>query len=148
MPAAIVRWLLRGVVEEGTGARANRLGIQVGGKTGTTNEEKDTWFVGFNTEVITAAWVGYDQPRTLGISSTGGRTALPIWIDYMRVAAPKERSGRFDYPGEIEWVQIDEATGRRVTSGGRRYPFLEDTVPESTGIAAGQLTLEDVTTEL
>lgn len=145
--ASIVRWLLRGVVTGGTAARASRMGIDIGGKTGTTNDEKDTWFVGFNTRIIAAAWVGYDQPRTLGVSSTGGRTALPIWMEYMTVAAPKDQNEPFRYPGGLEWVQIDEETGRRVTSGGRSHPFLPGTVPEPTGIAAGQISVEDLATE-
>jgi penicillin-binding protein 1A len=146
--ASIMSWLLQGVVREGTGARASKLGLTLAGKTGTTNDEKDTWFVGFNPDVITSAWVGYDQPRTLGISSTGGRTALPIWMDYMRVAIPKENNKYFSMEGDIEWAWIEDETGRRVSDGGRKYPFLEGTVPESTGISAGQLTLEDLTTEL
>ncbi|MBN2801143.1 MAG: transglycosylase domain-containing protein [Deltaproteobacteria bacterium] len=146
--ASVVRWLLRGVVQEGTAAAANRLGLEVAGKTGTTNDEKDAWFVGFNNDVISAAWVGFDQPRSLGVSSTGGRTALPIWMDYMKVAIPKQTDIPFAYRGGVDWISIDEATGRRVTSGGRLYPFLSDTVPESTGGAAGQVTLEDMATEL
>ena len=122
--------------------------LRLGGKTGTTNDEKDTWFVGMSPDVITAAWVGYDQPRTLGISSTGGRTALPIWMEYMREAAPKDKDRPFPIWGDIEWAQIEEETGRRVTDGGRRYPFLEDTTPEATGVSAGQVTLEDLATEL
>ena len=84
---------------EGTAARASRLGLHVAGKTGTTNDEKDAWFVGFSPSVITAVWVGYDQPRTLGVSSTGGRTALPIWMEYMRVAAPQEDDRPFRHGG-------------------------------------------------
>jgi len=146
--ASITTWLLEGVIREGTGARASKLGLNLAGKTGTTNDEKDTWFVGFNPDVITSAWVGYDQPRTLGISSTGGRTALPIWMDYMKVAIPKDKDKPFVMEGDIEWAWIEDETGRRVSSGGRRYPFLKGTEPESTGISAGQLTLEDLTTEL
>lgn len=147
--ASITRWLLRGVVEGGTGYDAQReLGLQgLAGKTGTTNDEKDAWFVGFTNDVITAVWVGFDQPRTLGVSSTGGRTALPIWIDYMRVAAPKDQDRPFRMAGEIEWAQIDEATGRRVKGGGRAYPFIRGTAPEASGMEAGQVSLQDLTTE-
>ena len=144
--ARIVNWLLQGVVNEGTGAAARRLGLQyLGGKTGTTNDEKDTWFVGFTNDVITTAWVGYDQPRSLGVSSTGGRTALPIWMEYMRAAAPKDKDRPFPAWGEVEWALIDENTGSRVTAGGRSYPFLKDTAPESTGAAAGQVSIDQVT---
>ncbi|TNE91836.1 MAG: hypothetical protein EP330_03815 [Deltaproteobacteria bacterium] len=145
--ASITTWLLEAVATEGTAARAGRLGIPVAGKTGTTNDEKDAWFVGFTPQIITAVWVGYDQPRSLGVSSTGGRTSLPIWMDYMEVAAPKD-TPPFVMRGEIEWAQIDQDTGRRVSSGGRRYPFLKDTLPEATGASAGQVTAEDLITEL
>jgi len=147
--AAITTWLLQNVVQGGTAARANRLGLKaLAGKTGTTNEEKDTWFIGYTNDVISAVWVGFDQPAPLGVSSTGGRTALPIWMDYMKVAAPKDKDRPFPMWGNVQSAQIDEATGRRVTSGGRPYPFLPGTVPESTGISAGQLTVTDVLTEL
>ena len=148
--ASITAWLLQGVVQGGTGYRARaELGLDgLGGKTGTTNDEKDTWFVGFTNDVITSAWVGYDQPRSLGVSSTGGRTALPIWIDYMRAAAPKERDRPLPMRGDIEWAQIEESTGRRVTSGGLSYPFIKGTAPEGTGIEAGQVSLDELTTEL
>lgn len=145
--ASVATWLLQGVVQGGTGHRASaELGLNgLAGKTGTTNDFKDAWFIGFTNDVITAAWVGYDQPRSLGVSSTGGRTALPIWIDYMREAAPKDRDRAFPMRGDIEWAQIDEATGRRVRSGGRSYPFIPGTAPESTGLEAGQVSIDDMT---
>jgi penicillin-binding protein 1A len=148
--ASIATWLMEGVVHGGTGHRAwAELRLQgLAGKTGTTNEEKDTWFVGFTNDVITASWVGYDQPRSLGVSSTGGRTALPIWIDYMREAAPKENDRPFPMRGEVEWASIDEKTGRRVSGGGVRYPFVKDTAPESSGLKAGQVAIEDLSTDL
>ena len=148
--ASITTWLLEGVVSEGTGNLAKReLGLAaLGGKTGTTNEEKDAWFVGFTNDTITSVWVGFDQPKSLGISSTGGRTALPIWIDYMRVAAPKSKDRPFTVRGPLDTANIDEETGRRVSEGGRTYPFLPGTAPESTGIGAGQVSLEDLATDL
>jgi penicillin-binding protein 1A len=148
--ASIGTWLLQGVVQGGTAHRAgSALELSgLAGKTGTTNDYKDAWFIGFTNDVITAAWVGFDQPRSMGYSSTGGRTALPIWIDYMRAAAPKEKDRPFPMRGDIEWAHIDEETGRRVSSGGRAYPFIGGTAPESTGYQAGQVSLEDLTTEL
>lgn len=143
--ASITTWLLEGVVQGGTASAAQSLGVRLGGKTGTTNDEKDAWFVGFSHDVITAVWVGYDTPRPLGVSSTGGRTALPIWMKYMAQAAPKGDDRPFPMRGEIEWAQIDESSGRRVTSGGRAYPFIKDTAPESTGVAAGQISTGDPT---
>ena len=148
--ATIATWLLRGVVDGGTAAAAKKaLPLDgLAGKTGTTNDEKDAWFVGFTNDIITAVWVGYDQPRSLGVSSTGGRTALPIWLDYMKVATKNRTDAKFPIRGDVRWAGIDERTGRRVSRGGRNYPFLPGTVPESSGTTAGQLTLEDLTTEL
>ncbi|MEQ1502663.1 MAG: transglycosylase domain-containing protein, partial [Myxococcota bacterium] len=144
--ASIATWLLKGVVQGGTASDAGRELKLIGlaGKTGTTNDEKDAWFVGFTNDVITAVWFGFDQPQTLGVSSTGGRTALPVWIKYMKVAAPREKDRDFPVRGDVQYAMIDEATGRRVTSGGVSYPFLPGTVPEGTGLAAGQVSIEDL----
>ncbi|MEZ4236085.1 MAG: penicillin-binding transpeptidase domain-containing protein [Myxococcota bacterium] len=148
--ASITTWLMEGVVNGGTAAMAGReMGLKgLAGKTGTTNDEKDAWFVGFTNDVVTAVWVGFDQPRTLGVSSTGGRTALPIWIQYMKVAAPKSKDRPLPERGDLQYAMIDEKTGRRVTSGGVNYPFLPGTVPEATGAGIDQLMLEDLKDDL
>lgn len=80
--------LLRGVATSGTGARVHRelKRNDVGGKTGTTNDSQDAWFAGFTPNLVAVAWMGYDQPRTLGQSETGGGAALPIWVGYMKEA--------------------------------------------------------------
>ncbi len=146
--ATITNWLLQGVVQEGTGHPASALGLTAAGKTGTSNDNKDVWFVGMTPNIITAVWMGFDQPRRIGVSATGGKTAIPLWNEYMKVAAPKESNSKpFRTGGEIEWAQIDEHTGARAT-GGRSYPFLKGTTPEDTGAVAGQATLQDLTTEL
>lgn len=144
--ATIATWLLEGVVNGGTASQAgSALKLNaLAGKTGTTNDEKDAWFVGFTNDVITAVWFGYDQPQTLGVSSTGGRTALPVWIEYMKAAAPRSKDRPFPQSGNISWVQIDESTGNRVTSGGVSYPFLEGTVPESSGMGVGDVGVGDI----
>ncbi|MEM6927413.1 MAG: transglycosylase domain-containing protein [Myxococcota bacterium] len=148
--ASAGKWLLQGVVQYGTGVSAKRkLGLDgLAGKTGTTNEEKDAWFVGFTNDVITAVWVGFDQPRPMGVAFTGGGTALPIWIDYMREAAPKTNDKPFDFPGGLTWANIDESTGGRLESGGVLYPFIEGTTPESTGLEEGDVTMGEVGVEL
>ena len=139
-------WLLRGVATSGTGARSNSLGTHVAGKTGTTNDYKDTWFVGFSPEVITAVWVGYDTPRSMGYGSTGSYVALPMWIDYMAQAWPKERDYPFpEIPG-VTYASIDESNGRVVKSGGRGMPFLPGTVPTGQAVEAGQVTGEELMT--
>ena len=79
--------ILRDVIAHGTGYAAMRLGRHdLGGKTGTTNDAKDAWFSGFNPNLVAVAWVGFDQPRTLGRREFGGVAALPIWSDYMENA--------------------------------------------------------------
>src|SRR5690606_31421724 len=108
------------------------LRVHVAGKTGTTNDEKDAWFVGYTPDVVTAVWVGFDQPKSLGRSATGGHTALPIWVDYMQDAIEGRRDRPFPMASSLEWAPIEESTGRRVSSGGRSYPFLEGTVPKDT----------------
>ncbi|MCB9665652.1 MAG: transglycosylase domain-containing protein [Alphaproteobacteria bacterium] len=147
--ASLAVWLLEAVATGGTGAEARRaLGVHVAGKTGTTNEEKDAWFVGFTPDVVTAVWVGFDQPRSLGASSTGGRVALPIWIEYMQEALRDRTDRAFPLSSSLEWASIDEETGQRVAEGGRSYPFLEGTLPEATAYTPGQARLEDLATEL
>ncbi|WP_298012322.1 PBP1A family penicillin-binding protein [uncultured Castellaniella sp.] len=80
--------MLRGVATVGTGARAHRelKRNDIGGKTGTTNDSQDAWFAGFNPKLVAVAWMGYDQPKSMGQSETGGGAALPIWAGYMRTA--------------------------------------------------------------
>jgi penicillin-binding protein 1A len=141
--ASIVHWMLREVATGGTGAATNRLGFEVAGKTGTTNDFYDAWFVGYNPEIIGCAWVGYDQPRSMGLSFTGGHTALPIWMDVMKAAVPKGSAPRFGPLTGVVTVPIDEATGR-VANGGRPYPMLPGTAPSELGGEVGQKTAEDL----
>jgi penicillin-binding protein 1A len=144
--AGIAHWLVRQVATGGTAAKSNALGIQVAGKTGTTNDFHDTWFVGYNPDYIGAAWVGYDQPRSLGQSFTGGRTALPIWMDWFGAAVPRESAPSFGTIPSVDWVPIDESTGR-VAAGGMSMPMLRGTVPEgSVNVEVGQKTAEDLLT--
>ena len=144
--ASITTWLLEQVARGGTATRAYReLRVTLGGKTGTTDSYKDLWFVGFTNDIITGTWVGYDQPTSVGAGHTGGWTALPIWIDYMKTAVKGYEDRPFRMRGDIEWAEIDEEKGTRVTTGGRRYPFIRGTEPESSGVAAGQLTSDDLT---
>ena len=85
--AFIMYSILRDVTRRGTAARANALGrSDIAGKTGTTNDMKDAWFVGFNPKLVTAVYVGFDKPRTLGRAGYGGVIALPVWMDYMKFA--------------------------------------------------------------
>jgi membrane carboxypeptidase/penicillin-binding protein len=81
--------MLQDVVDRGTGAAARRAGVRgsVAGKTGTTNDYHDAWFVGFSSSVVAGVWIGFDQPRKIHNGASGSRVALPIWADFMRRTA-------------------------------------------------------------
>ena len=112
--AFIIDSMLRDVVRYGTGRRARELGrSDLAGKTGTTNGPKDAWFSGYNGEIVTTAWVGFDQYEPLGNREYGGTAALPIWMDFMKVAlAGKPETVRLQPPGVVT-VKIDPETGER-----------------------------------
>jgi penicillin-binding protein 1A len=95
--ARVMVSLLQGVVEHGTGAAARKLNHPVAGKTGTTNDYTDAWFIGFTPSLTCGVWVGYDEKKNLGENETGGHTALPIWIDFMHeaIADPARRAESF-----------------------------------------------------
>lgn len=122
--AYIMRSIMREVVRRGTAVRAKVLKrTDFGGKTGTTNDQHDAWFSGFNDQVVTSAWVGFDDQKPLGRRETGGRAALPMWIDYMREAFKNMPENPDEEPEGIVTVRIDEETGERVTSRTTRSRF-------------------------
>ncbi|XXQ68797.1 penicillin-binding protein 1A [Neisseriaceae bacterium B1] len=110
--AYVMTSIMRDVVQHGTAARANVLGrSDLAGKTGTTNDFKDAWFVGYSPKIVTAVYVGYDTPASMGRRGFGGTLALPIWIDYMRFALNNVAPSQFQVPsgvtqqnGEVEIV--------------------------------------------
>jgi len=110
--------LLRAVVEHprGTGRRARSLGRPVGGKTGTTNDNTDAWFVGFSPGIATGVWVGIDAKALLGRRETGGKAAAPIWIDYMGAALAGRPRREFEAPDGIVFARIDSKTGKLASS--------------------------------
>ena len=81
------------------------------GKTGTTNDAKDAWFVGYSTELVAGVWVGYDDPIPLGWGEAGSATALPAWLSFMKVAHQGRPSTDFPRPGTIVVVSVDPSTG-------------------------------------
>jgi penicillin-binding protein 1A len=103
--------LLEGVAIRGTAARAKSIGKTVGGKTGTTNDSYDTWFVGFSPDLVAGVYVGYDKPRTLGAKETGASVALPAFIDFMSAALKDTPNIPFRIPRGIKFVRTDYKTG-------------------------------------
>lgn len=112
--AFIMRSMMREVVQRGTAVRAKALGrADIGGKTGTTNDQVDAWFSGFNDQIITSAWVGFDNQQTLGRRETGGRAALPVWLEYMKVALDGRPENLEEQPEGLVSIRIDTKTGKR-----------------------------------
>jgi penicillin-binding protein 1A len=110
--AGITTDLLAAVVREGTGRGAGVLEHPLAGKTGTTNEYRDALFVGFSPEIVAGVWIGRDDQRPIGPEATGARTALPIWIDFMRAALAGRPTAGFDAPPDLTRVLIDPDSGR------------------------------------
>jgi penicillin-binding protein 1A len=110
--AFLMNTMMRDVIQQGTGRGAMVLNRKdLAGKTGTTNDQRDAWFAGFNRNVVTIAWVGFDNPRPLGERETGARAALPMWIDYMRTALAEREETPLIQPPGIVTVRIDTRTG-------------------------------------
>ncbi len=103
--------MLQGVVKRGTGYSLNDLGHPLAGKTGTTNNFIDAWFVGFSPSIATGVWVGMDTPKSLGSGETGARAAIPVWKAYMKAALEKTPTEDFAVPDGIQFVTIDRDTG-------------------------------------
>lgn len=109
----ILQSMMRDVIQRGTGRAARSLGREdLAGKTGTTNNQRDTWFMGFNTGIATGTWVGFDQPQPLGRREFGSVTALPVWKDYMAVALDGMPEQLMARPAGIVSRRIDPETGQ------------------------------------
>ncbi|MCK5915229.1 MAG: penicillin-binding protein, partial [Deltaproteobacteria bacterium] len=110
--AYLMTSMLADVVKRGTGRRAARaLKRPLAGKTGTTNDYFDAWFMGYAPQLVTGVWVGFDELKPLGRHETGARAACPIWIDFMRVALADMPPENFSVPEGIVFANIDEKTG-------------------------------------
>lgn len=110
--AWVMNSMMRDVIKLGTGRKALQLKREdLAGKTGTTNDQKDAWFSGFNGEVATTVWVGFDDSKPLGKRETGAGAALPMWIDYMRVALEDSPESGMERPAGVVTVKIDPTTG-------------------------------------
>jgi penicillin-binding protein 1A len=144
--AFITNYLLTQVARHGTAAKASRLGKPVAGKTGTTNDSFDTWFVGYTPSLVASVWVGYDTyEQPLSSREQGGRTSLPIWLEFMQQALDGKEEADWAMPQGICYARVDSKTGYRVyeaTPGSFIAPFRCGDEPKAAPVAAG-FTLED-----
>lgn len=114
--AFVMNYLMQGVIQEGTGKKARFLPAPLGGKTGTTNDFTNAWFIGFSPTITVGVWVGYDRPRKLGNEETGARAALPVFIKFMEKYLEKyPEKSNYPKPSGIVWVDIDKYTGKLLT---------------------------------
>ncbi len=136
--AYVMTDVLKGVIRDpqGTGHAAGVVSRQIAGKTGTSNDHRDAWFIGYTPTLMSGVWIGYLKDKTLDIGETGGKAAAPIWADYMRVATQQAPNIDFPIPDDVVFAYIDRSTGRLAgpgTSNRVRVAFKVGTVPNSNG---------------
>ncbi|MNJ54147.1 Penicillin-binding protein 1A [compost metagenome] len=138
----ILTSMLQDVIKRGTGRRALALGrTDLAGKTGTTNESKDAWFSGYNADLVTTVWSGFDQPETLGRREYGGTVALPIWMNFMGAALKDKPNHAPAEPEGILSLRVDPVSGRAASPGTPNAYFelfkAEDTPPSVNELGNG-----------
>jgi penicillin-binding protein 1A len=109
--------MLEGVVQNGTAVVVKELGVPVAGKTGTTNEEKDAWFIGYTPDLVAGVYIGYDNPTPMGKGNTGGGLAAPIFLDFMKEALDGKKAVDFRVPRGLSLIPIDRKTGLQAEAG-------------------------------
>ncbi len=138
--------LMKNVVERGTGTKAKELGRPAGGKTGTSNDFKDNWFMAFTRDLVCGVWVGRDDFKSIGFDATGGTTAAPIWTDFMKAAHPPTPIRDFDPPPGVYFVRATPDRGRPAspgTPGALLLPFKRGTLPPEFARSEGKAALTD-----
>jgi penicillin-binding protein 1A len=115
--AYVATYLMKEVVNFGTGVEAKKLERPVAGKTGTTNDYMDAWFMGFTPDIVTGVWVGYDTLKPVGHEETGAKASLPIWLEYMKEAVKSYPNRDFDIPPGIVFETINPSTGEKASTG-------------------------------
>lgn len=127
--------MLEGVVQRGTASAVKQVGKPLAGKTGTTNDGRDVWFVGFSPDLVAGVYLGFDQPRSLGAKATGGRLSAPIFRDFMIEALADEPATPFRVPPGVRLVKVNSQTGERWVAGDEGQPIWEAFKPgtEPTG---------------
>ena len=124
--------LMQSVVEDGTAKRVKQLARPVAGKTGTTNESRNAWFIGFTPGLVAGVWVGFDNNDPLGPYETGGRAAIPVWLDYMTEALKDAPTQEFVPPANVVFALVDPKTGHLAPpefDGALNEPFIQGTEP-------------------
>jgi penicillin-binding protein 1A len=109
--------MLEGVVQNGTATVVKSLGVPVAGKTGTTNDEKDAWFIGYTPDLVAGVYFGYDNPQPMGKGNTGGGLAAPVFLDFMKVALEGKKPADFRVPRGLTLIPIDRKTGLQAQAG-------------------------------
>ena len=140
--AYVLTSMLQSVVQDGTAKAARKLGRPAAGKTGTSNKARDAWFVGYTPEVVVGVWVGFDDHRPLGKRESGGRSALPIWMEVVRAAVGDARPVEFPVPADVERARIDPESGLLAYEGMEaaiEEVFVPGTVPTEVASAPDQL---------
>jgi len=130
--AYIMTDLLKAAVKEGTGRAASSVPGAIAGKTGTSNDYRDAWFVGYSPDVVSGVWVGYLKDKTLGQTEVGGRAAAPIWADYMKAISSRYPRRDFSLPDDIVFAYVDRETGKLASPGSPqrvRVAFKQGLVP-------------------
>jgi penicillin-binding protein 1A len=146
--AYIVTDMMRSVVTSGTGHLAQKLGIPIAGKTGTSNDARDTWFIGMTPDVVIGVWIGYDDNRSMG-KEAGGTTAVPVFVDVAKTMNLPAKS--FTRPTGIVEAKIDRATGDLAPEGAPKDTtltelYLEGTVPTTIAAKPGDVTEQNLST--
>jgi penicillin-binding protein 1A len=131
--------ILEGVVQRGTATGLKVVGKPLAGKTGTTNEAKDVWFVGFSPDLAVGVFLGYDKPQSLGSTATGGQLAVPIFRDFMTMALKDKPATPFRVPPGIKLIMVDRASGMRASGGAGSImeAFKPGTAPPDNSFAGG-----------
>ncbi|MBC7740575.1 MAG: PBP1A family penicillin-binding protein [Bdellovibrionaceae bacterium] len=143
--AYVITNMLKGVINDpnGTGGQAAQLGRETAGKTGTTNGYVDAWFLGYTPNIATGVWVGFDKEKTIGRGEVGGKSALPIWLDYMKEAHTNQPILSFSMPEGVKLVKIDAESGKLAHSASKRVieqAFIDGTEPTAAASRSEETT--------
>jgi penicillin-binding protein 1A len=141
--AYVVTSMMESVVQEGTATAAKKLKRRIAGKTGTSNEGKDAWFVGFTPDLVAGVWIGFDDMRKIGKGETGAAAALPVWVEFMKTALKGRGAKTFRQPPGVVVARVDRKTGKLAAPGSSdgetlEEVFLDGSAPTEVAPAAGE----------